>query len=70
MDKTLILVVEDDIQVQKLITVTLKAEGYRFLTAQTGQAAVITVATHNPDIILLDPLLVQCPHHRHQCPER
>ena len=54
MDKTLILVVEDDIQVQKLITVTLKAEGYRFLTAQTGQAAVITVATHNPDIILLD----------------
>ena len=54
MDKTLILVVEDDIQVQKRITVTLKAEGYRFLTAQTGQAAVITVATHNPDIILLD----------------
>ena len=54
MDKTLILVVEDDIQVQKLITVTLKAEGYRFLTAQTGQAAVISVATHNPDIILLD----------------
>ena len=54
MDKTLILVVEDDLPVQNLITVTLKAEGYRFLTAQTGQAAVITAATHNPDIILLD----------------
>lgn len=54
MDKTLILVVEDDLPVQNLITVTLKAEGYRFLTAQTGQAAVITTATHNPDIILLD----------------
>ena len=47
MDKTLILVVEDDLPVQNLITVTLKAEGYRFLTAQTGQAAVITAATHN-----------------------
>ena len=54
MDKTLILVVEDDIPVQNLITVTLKAEGYRYLTAQTGQAAVISAATHNPDIILLD----------------
>ena len=54
MDKTLILVVEDDLPVQNLITVTLKAEGYRYLTAQTGQAAVISAATHNPDIILLD----------------
>ncbi|MBQ9663807.1 MAG: response regulator transcription factor [Oscillospiraceae bacterium] len=54
MDKTLILVVEDDIPVQKLITVTLKAEGYRYLTAETGQSAVISAASHNPDIILLD----------------
>ena len=54
MDKTLILVVEDDLPVQNLITVTLKAEGYRYLTAQTGQAAVITAATHTPDIILLE----------------
>ena len=41
MDKTQILVVEDDRSVQNLITVTLKAEGYRYLTAVTGQAAVI-----------------------------
>ncbi len=54
MDKTLILVVEDDASVQNLITITLKAEKYRYLTAQTGQAAVICAATHNPDIILLD----------------
>ena len=49
-----ILVVEDDRSVQNLITVTLKAEGYRYLTAVTGQAAVIAAATHNPDIVLLD----------------
>ena len=54
MDKTQILVVEDDRSVQNLITVTLKAEGYRYLTAVTGQAAVIAAATHNPDIVLLD----------------
>lgn len=54
MDKNRILVVEDDQAIQNLITVTLKAEGYRFLTARTGQAAVIAAATQNPDIILLD----------------
>lgn len=54
MDKAQILVVEDDTQIQNLIIVTLKAEGYRYLTAQTGQAAVISAATNNPDVILLD----------------
>ncbi len=54
MEKTLILVVEDDPPIQNLITVTLKAEGYRYLTAKTGQSAIMTAASHNPDIILLD----------------
>lgn len=54
MSKAQILVVEDDTPVQNLITMTLKAEGYRYLTAQTGQAAVIAAASHNPDIMLLD----------------
>ena len=54
MDKTLIQVVEDDAPIRNLITVTLKANGYHFITAETGQAAVMETATHNPDIILLD----------------
>ena len=54
MDKLLIQVVEDDAAIRKLITVTLKANGYHFITAETGQAAVMEAATHNPDIILLD----------------
>jgi two-component system KDP operon response regulator KdpE len=49
-----ILVVEDDIPVQNLITTTLKAQGYRFLVSQTGEGAVMETASHNPDIILLD----------------
>ena len=54
MDKLLIQVVEDDAAIRKLITVTLKANGYHYVTAETGQAAVMEAATHNPDIILLD----------------
>lgn len=54
MSKYLILVVEDDTPVRNLITTTLKAHEYRFLTSATGEAAVMEAASHNPDIILLD----------------
>lgn len=54
MSKYQILIVEDDTPVRNLITTTLKAHDYRFITAQTGESAVMEAATHNPDIILLD----------------
>ena len=54
MNKFQILVVEDDPPVRNLITTTLKAHGYRFLTAATGEGAVMEAASHDPDVILLD----------------
>ena len=54
MNKPLILVVEDDTAVRNLITTTLKAHDYRFLTAANGESAVLEASSHNPDIILLD----------------
>lgn len=54
MSKYQILVVEDDVPVRNLITTTLKAHDYRFISAVTGESAVMETATHNPDIILLD----------------
>lgn len=54
MKETLILVVEDDASVRNLITTTLKAHEYRFLTAATGENAVLEAASHNPDVIFLD----------------
>lgn len=54
MSKFQILVVEDDAPVRNLITTTLKAHDYRFITAATGETAVMETASHNPDIILLD----------------
>ena len=54
MNKPLILVVEDDPPVRNLITTTLKTNDYRYLTAETGEAAVMEATSHNPDIILLD----------------
>lgn len=54
MNKGLILVVEDDRAIRKLITTTLKAHEYRYLTAENGEAALLEASSHNPDIVLLD----------------
>ena len=54
MNKTLILVVEDDRSVQNLMVTTLKAHDYRHLTAMNGETAILEASSHNPDIILLD----------------
>lgn len=54
MNKLLILVVEDDTSVRNLITTTLKAHDYRYLTAPNGQSAILEASSHNPDIVLLD----------------
>lgn len=54
MIKTKILVVEDDAPVRNLITLTLKAHEYSYITAENGESAVLEAASHNPDIVLLD----------------
>ncbi len=54
MNKPLILVVEDDAPVRNLITTTLKARDYKFITAQNGNCAIMEASSHNPDIVLLD----------------
>ncbi len=54
MNKPTILVVEDDAPIRNLITVTLKSNDYKFITAQNGQSAVMQASSYNPDIVLLD----------------
>ena len=54
MNKTVLLGVEDDKPVQNLMTTTLKAHDYRYLTAMNGETAILEASSHNPDIILLD----------------
>lgn len=54
MNKPKILVVEDDAAVRNLITTTLETQKYHFITAPTGEAAILAAVSHNPDIVLLD----------------
>ncbi|MBO5999196.1 MAG: response regulator transcription factor [Lachnospiraceae bacterium] len=54
MNKPVILVVEDDAPVRNLMSTTLKTHEYKYLTAPTGQEAVMLASSHNPDVIFLD----------------
>ncbi|MDO5388261.1 MAG: response regulator transcription factor [Clostridia bacterium] len=53
-NKLLVLVVEDDAPVRNLITTTLKAHDYRYITAANGEMAILEASSHNPDILLMD----------------
>lgn len=54
MNKPMILVVEDDKAVRKLITTTLDTQGYLYHTAQTGEGSILEAVSSQPDIIILD----------------
>ena len=54
MNKTTILVVEDDTPVRNLITTTLITHDYKYLTAKDGASSIMEASSYNPDIILLD----------------
>ena len=54
MNKTLILVVEDDRPIRNLIVTTLKTHDYKYITAENGSSAILETSSHKPEIILLD----------------
>lgn len=54
MNNLLILVVEDDAPVRNLIGTTLKTHGYNYMTASTGESALMQASSNNPNIVLLD----------------
>jgi two-component system KDP operon response regulator KdpE len=49
-----ILIVDDEIQIRRLIQTGLSGYGYKVITAANGHEALTTAAQQAPDIILLD----------------
>lgn len=54
MNKFQILIVEDDPPIRNLIATTLKTHDYKYITAETGQEAIMQASTCNPDVMFLD----------------
>lgn len=48
------LVIDNDTQIQRLLTIALEAAGYRLSTAATGQEGLAMIARHRHDVIILD----------------
>lgn len=57
MGKEKILVVDDEPDIIELIEFTLGKEGYRVLTAATGEEALEKIRYENPDLVILDLML-------------
>jgi len=49
-----VLVIDDELQIRRLLRVCLEANGYRVLDAATGQEGISEAAQHRPDVVLLD----------------
>jgi two-component system KDP operon response regulator KdpE len=54
MNNATVLVIDDEVQIRKLLQITLESNGYSVLMAETGKEGTIAAATHPPDLILLD----------------
>jgi two-component system KDP operon response regulator KdpE len=54
MNKPSILVIDDEHQIRKLLTITLQSNNYNVLEASTGKEGINSVSAHPPDLILLD----------------
>ena len=49
-----ILVIDDEVQIRKLLEITLNLNGYKVFEASTAKEGINSAASHNPSLILLD----------------
>jgi two-component system KDP operon response regulator KdpE len=49
-----VLIVDDEPQIRRLLSVTLEANGHRVLSAATGQEGLVLAAQHRPAVVILD----------------
>ena len=53
-NRSLILIVEDEVGIANFISAILKANDYKLIKAGTGKEAISMTASYSPDLILLD----------------
>jgi DNA-binding response OmpR family regulator len=57
LQKTSVLVVDDDVYMLRIIQRILETEGYQVVTAGSGEAGICAFGGENPDLVLLDIIL-------------
>lgn len=51
---TVALIIDDEVQIRRLLRLTLEAHGYKVFEAATGQEGLLEAAQRRPEIVLLD----------------
>jgi len=54
MTKPVVLVVDDEVQIRRLLQLTLESEGYKVVKAETGEEGIRRAVMDRPDLIVLD----------------
>ena len=49
-----ILVIDDELQIRRLLEITLSANGYKVIHSANGKTGLIDAATYHPSLIILD----------------
>src|SRR5512140_2023251 len=49
-----ILIIDDEVQIRRLLEITLSSHGYKIAEAATGKDGLIAAATNHPSLIILD----------------
>jgi two-component system, OmpR family, KDP operon response regulator KdpE len=49
-----VLIVDDEIQIRRFLRISLEANGYQVDETNNGQVAIVKVAQHHPDMVILD----------------
>lgn len=49
-----ILIIDDEIQIRRLLEITLESNGYKTIFASNGKEGLTAAATHHPSLIILD----------------
>ena len=49
-----ILIIDDEVQIRRLLEITLSSNGYKIFEASSGKEGLVAAATHNPALIILD----------------
>jgi two-component system, OmpR family, KDP operon response regulator KdpE len=49
-----ILIIDDELQIRRLLEITLTAKGYKIIQSVNGKDGLVDAATYNPSLIILD----------------
>jgi two-component system, OmpR family, KDP operon response regulator KdpE len=49
-----VLIIDDEVQIRRLLSITLETNGFKVAEAATAKEGIVLVASHPPDLVLLD----------------